>query len=91
MGWPAETGLKPISVAIEEITRGLKEPYRSQAIERQKASGLWDNSQAAVDERVNRLVPREPGESEHDWSMRCRDWVLEKIRSRSVMRQPGED
>lgn len=41
----------------------------------------WDipkpqEDMAVVDERVNKLVPRKPGEPEHDWSMRCRDYML---------------
>lgn len=45
--------------------------------------------EADVDRRVNSLVPKKPGESDHDWSMRCKDWVLERIGKRQ--RQPGED
>ena len=51
--------------------------------------------QAAVDVRVNRIVPRLQGESEHDWSMRCRDWVFAQLgkigREPARMREPGED
>lgn len=49
-----------------------------------------DMSQAAVDERVNKIVPRWPGETEHAWSMRCKDWCLAKLKG-GVLRQPGED
>ena len=34
-----------------------------------------------VDKRVNKIVPRRPGENEHDWSMRCKDYVLAHLRS----------
>ena len=56
-----------------------------------KAPNL-DMSQKAIDERVNKIVPRLEGESEHDWSMRCRTWVLARIgKLARRMREPGED
>lgn len=85
----SETADKPLSIAIEEMTKDLKEPYRSRARERQKAS---QETMIEVDKRVNRLVPRETGESEHDWSMRCKDYTLAKLKARRVeIREPGED
>ena len=53
-----------------------------------------DFSQEAIDARVNKLVPRLPGESEHAWSMRCKDWALAKLKrlpDRLPIRVPGED
>lgn len=38
-----------------------------------------DMSQAVVDKRVNTIVPREPSESEHDWSTRCKAWALARL------------
>lgn len=29
-----------------------------------------------IDDHVNQVVPRNDGESLHDWSMRCRDYLL---------------
>jgi hypothetical protein len=49
-----------------------------------------EESQAAIDARVNKLVPRLQGESEHAWSMRCRAWALDKV-GRMKNREPGED
>lgn len=43
-----------------------------------------------VDQRVNKIIPRLDGESDHAWSMRCKDWVVAKIK-RGVIREPGED
>lgn len=43
-----------------------------------------DDSQEAVDERVNKLVPRLTGESEHAWSMRCRAYVLDFVRTQTT-------
>lgn len=40
-----------------------------------------------VDKRVSRVVPRLPGESDHDWSMRCKEYVLAFVR-RQVARKP---
>jgi hypothetical protein len=37
------------------------------------------------------MVPRRPGESEHDWSMRCKNYYLEWRRKRLPEREPGED
>lgn len=91
MNWPdwSETAVKPLSIAVEEMTRDIKEPYRSRAMERQKTpESLGPISE--VDKRVNKLVPRLPGESDHDWSMRCKDWVLARIK-RGVLREPGGD
>lgn len=34
---------------------------------------------AEIDARVNDLVPRATGESEHDWSMRCKDYVTQFV------------
>ena len=45
--------------------------------------------QAAVDERVNAIVPRRSGESDHDWSMRCRQWVLAELRKPRL--RPNKD
>lgn len=53
-----------------------------------------DESLFAIDERVNRIVPRIPGESEHEWSMRCKDWVVRRLKKpmfHEPMREPGED
>jgi hypothetical protein len=45
-----------------------------------------------IDKRVNRIVPRLAGESEHDWSMRCRDYVLRSTKNLvQRIREPGED
>lgn len=33
-------------------------------------------AQADVDARGNKRLPRNPNESEHDWSMRCRDATI---------------
>jgi hypothetical protein len=55
-------------------------------------AAVTDESMAAVDARVNKLVPRLEGESEHDWSMRCRDWTIATLKKRGVaIREPGED
>lgn len=57
-------------------------------------ASVLDESQEAVDERVNKLVPRLEGESEHDWSMRCRDWTLDRLKRGRILkplREPGED
>lgn len=43
------------------------------------------------DRYANALVPRLEGESEHDWSMRCRDWVLAKLKSKNFMKPMDED
>jgi hypothetical protein len=43
-----------------------------------------------VDKRVNKIVPRRPGENEHDWSMRCKDYVLAHLRS-MVSKPPNKD
>ena len=105
MGWPAlEASVieKPLSIAVEEITRELKEPYRQRALEHQAAAAGLDKEpvaeeepMSAVDERVNHLVPRLSGESEHDWSMRCRDWTLARLSEARIdtqaAREPGED
>lgn len=90
MGWPAETSEKPLSIAVEEITQDLKEPYRSRAIERQKNSRLEREPMSEVDKRVNKLVPRLDGESEHAWSMRCRLWVMDYVaRLARPQEEPG--
>ena len=39
-----------------------------------------DETQEEIDARVNKLVPRVAGESEHDWSMRCREWAKARMR-----------
>lgn len=49
------------------------------------------DSMEEVDKRVNRLVQRMPNESTHDWSMRCREWTIERINHGFRMREPGED
>jgi len=49
---------------------------------------LVDESQAAVDERINRIVPRRTDETDHDWSMRCRNYALDRIRQKTV---PSKD
>ncbi len=57
-------------------------------------ASVVDESQDAVDERVNAYVSREAGDSEHDWSMRCRVWTMDKLRRGRIfkpMREPGED
>lgn len=36
-------------------------------------------TQADIDARVSKIVPRKPGESEHDWSMRCKAYVLDRL------------
>jgi hypothetical protein len=50
---------------------------------------------SVVDERVNKIVPRLQGESEHDWSMRCREFVLAYVKRTAAQqyrqREPGED
>jgi hypothetical protein len=38
-----------------------------------------DETQEDIDARVNKLVPRIAGESEHDWSMRCKAWAVARI------------
>lgn len=48
-----------------------------------------------LDARVSALVPRREGESEHDWSMRCRTETLEKLKRKPkrevhVQTEPGE-
>ena len=54
------------------------------------AAAAIEDSQEEVDARVNKIVPRKPGESEHDWSMRCRTWVMERIRRGQVFQaEPG--
>jgi hypothetical protein len=57
-----------------------------------KAVTLPDESQEAVDRRVNAMVPKRDGESMHDWSMRCRDFSVSRIRDISIRMQsePGE-
>lgn len=45
-----------------------------------KPETAQDMSQAAVDERVNKIIPRKAGESEHAWSMRCKAYVLDFVR-----------
>lgn len=40
-----------------------------------------------VDKRVNKLVPRREGESSYDWTMRCRQWTINKL---SEMRNKRE-
>lgn len=93
MKWPAweaaVTDVKPLSPAVEEITRELKEPYRSRAVECQKAA-RGAEPMSEVDKRVNKLVPRLTGESEHAWSMRCRTWTLEQLAKRRTQAEPGE-
>ena len=37
-------------------------------------------SMEEVDKRVHAIVPRLPGESEHDWSMRCRAYVMKMVK-----------
>ena len=53
-------------------------------------AAVTEDSQAEVDERVNKLVPRLQNESEHDWSMRCRNWTLERLKGRVLQPEPGE-
>lgn len=48
------------------------------------------DSMKEVDARVNTLVPRREGESEHDWSMRCKDWTLAKLRG-GPRHKPGRE
>lgn len=43
-----------------------------------------------VDKRVNLLVPRKPGETEHDWSMRCREYVMKRVHE-IVEKAPNKD
>lgn len=42
-----------------------------------------DLSQEAVDRRVGKIVPRLAGETEHEWSMRCRDYVMAYVRQQT--------
>lgn len=37
-------------------------------------------SMSEIDKRVNKVVPRLQGESEHDWSMRCKAYTLAAVR-----------
>lgn len=53
-------------------------------------ANIVDDSQDAVDKRVNKLVPREAGESEHDWSMRCKDYVMNFVRTQTT-KIPNKD
>jgi hypothetical protein len=55
-----------------------------------EASVLKDDSQEAVNERVNKLVPRSPGESVHDWAMRCRQWTMDHLKRPLFQTEPGE-
>lgn len=48
-----------------------------------------DDSQETIDVRVNKIVPREPGENEHDWSMRCKAFVLDFIKKQGK-KQPSK-
>lgn len=41
-----------------------------------------------VDRRVNRMVLRLDDESMHDWTVRCREWTLRKLREISSKAQP---
>lgn len=52
---------------------------------------VTDEPMSVIDERVNKIVPRRDGESEHSWSMRCKDWVLAQLKNRVRRREPGED
>lgn len=38
-----------------------------------------DQSQLAIDTRAARFVPMLDDETEHEWSMRCKGWVLSRI------------
>jgi hypothetical protein len=98
MKWPAweATTEKPLSIAVEEITKDLKEPYRTRALKAQAIAAAGDGEpMSEVDKRVNRLVPKLDGESEHAWSMRCRDWTINqlgpKLDGAMSTREPGED
>ena len=96
MGWPALQATvveKPLSIAVEEVTKGLREPYRTRALKAQSIAAAGDDEpMSEVDERVNRLVPRLADETEYHWSMRCRDWALEQLRRQpEAMREPGQD
>jgi hypothetical protein len=44
---------------------------------------------AEIDERVNKIVSRRSGESEHDWSMRCRDYVVDFVKK--PFKKPSND
>ena len=85
MGWQAWEAATPsksrsVSPSVEEIARGLKEPWRTKALEHHGLP-ITDDSQAEVDARVNKIVPRLPGESDHAWSMRCKDWALARLKT----------
>ncbi len=57
-------------------------------------ASVVDESMIADDNRVSKLDSREAGESDHEWSMRCKTWVLAKVKRgllRGPERQPGED
>ena len=43
-----------------------------------------------IDKRVNRIVPRKPNETEHAWSLRCRDYVLDYVRNKP-QKPPNKD
>ena len=53
-------------------------------------AAVTDEPMSEVDKRVNRLVPRRGGESEHDRSMRCKAWTLNKLKNK-LLREPGQD
>jgi hypothetical protein len=53
-------------------------------------AAVVDDSQEAIDERVNKIVPRHTGESEHAWSMRCRQWTLDRLKRPLFQTEPGE-
>lgn len=96
MKWPEAKDLKGLSIAVEEITRDLKEPYRTRALKAQAIAAAGDDEpMSEVDKRANLLVPRLDAESEHDWSTRCRDWTLTKLKQgrigQEVVREPGEE
>jgi len=42
----------------------------------------------AIDDQLARIVPRHAGESGHEWSMRCREYTLSKLKAGSAARRP---
>lgn len=44
-----------------------------------------DQSQLAINTRAARFVPMLDDESMHDWSLRCKAWVLSRIKTKSIV------
>ena len=62
---------------LSTMTLGAGPWYCRQHFAKLNSWASWEaavsnDSQADIDARVNRIVPRNDGESEHAWSMRCK-------------------